>query len=119
MRFVADECCDVALTEALRADGHEVLAVGEVCRGAEDSDVIDLALRERSILLTEDKDFGQLLYAHGRRTQGVIFLRYPTAARKEICESLVELVRDQGGRLEGCFVTVEVGRIRIGRAPGA
>lgn len=58
MRFLADESCDLAIVRALRAAGHDVLGVAEVSQGADDELVIDLAVREERILLTEDKDFG-------------------------------------------------------------
>ena len=42
MRFLADESCDFAVVQALRADGHDVIAVSEVTPRAEDSEVIRL-----------------------------------------------------------------------------
>jgi predicted nuclease of predicted toxin-antitoxin system len=54
MRFLADESCDFAAVHALRASGHDVIAVSDVARGAEDSVVIELARSERRVLLTED-----------------------------------------------------------------
>lgn len=77
MRFVADEGCDFAVVRALRATGHDVTAILEIAPQAEDAVVIGLAVRERRILLTEDKDFGELVYAHASATSGVIFLRWP------------------------------------------
>ncbi len=53
MRFLADESCDFAVIHALRASGHDVIAVSEVTPRAEDSEVIRLAVREKRILLTE------------------------------------------------------------------
>lgn len=64
MRFLADESCDFAVVKALREAGHDVAAVRDSSRGAADEVVINLAVRENRILLTEDKDFGQLVYAH-------------------------------------------------------
>ena len=61
MRFLADESCDFAVVQALRIEGYEVLCVAEITPRAEDLDVIRLAVREKSILITEDKDFGQLV----------------------------------------------------------
>jgi len=81
MRFLADESCDFAIVRALRAAGHDVVAVTERLPGAEDQAVIDLAVREERILLTEDKDFGQLVHASRGGGRGVILLRYPVAAR--------------------------------------
>ena len=67
LRFLADESCDFAAVRALRTEGFDVLSVAEALAGADDVDVIALALRERRILLTEDKDFGQLVYAAGSK----------------------------------------------------
>jgi len=64
--FLAEESCDFAVVRALRAAGYDVLAVAERARGAHDEDVIRLATSERRILLTEDKDFGQLVFAAGK-----------------------------------------------------
>ena len=59
MRFLADECCDAALVDVLRRDGHDVLYAIESLRGATDDDLLTRAVSERRILLTEDKDFGE------------------------------------------------------------
>ncbi|MFQ5894685.1 MAG: DUF5615 family PIN-like protein [Nitrospinota bacterium] len=116
MRFLADESCDFAVVRALRADGHDVLALAEISPRAEDQAVIELAVRESRILLTEDKDFGQLVYSNRRARGGVLFLRFPATAREALPRTVVELVRRRGERLTDSFVVVEPGRIRIGRA---
>jgi len=66
----------------------------------------------------EDKDFGQLVYAHGQKAVGVIFLRFPISAREQILKDVLNLIKQQGENLAGCFVTVQPGRIRISRFPG-
>ena len=81
MRFLADESCDFAIVRALRAAGHDVLAVAERAPSADDPDIIHLARGEERILLTEDKDFGQLVFAHGHHAHGILFLRYPRTVR--------------------------------------
>ena len=115
MRFLADENCDFAVVRALRAAGHDVLAVAEAAPGTEDVVVVDLAVREGRILLTEDKDFGQLVYAAKRGTGGVILLRYPATARTNLSEAVMELVGRLGESLLGRFVVMQPGRVRIGR----
>jgi predicted nuclease of predicted toxin-antitoxin system len=117
MRFLADESCDFTVVRALRSSGHDVLLVSETAPRAEDSEVISLAVRENRILLTEDKDFGQLVHAHGQETIGVIFLRFPSDTRKQIAKDVVKMVKNEGEKLVGCFVVVQPGRIRIGRNP--
>ena len=118
MRFLVDESCDVVLGKALVEAGNDVLGVGEVQPGADDEWVISLAVSENRILLTEDKDFGWLIYAHGHKAIGVIFLRYPVSERHRIAQDLVELVKQQSENLIGCFVTVTPKRIRISKMPG-
>jgi predicted nuclease of predicted toxin-antitoxin system len=77
MRFLADESCDFAVVRALRAAGHDVIPVAEVSPQLEDPTVLDITVREDRILLTEDKDFGQLVYAARQATAGVVLLRFP------------------------------------------
>ena len=117
MRFLADESCDFAVVRALRAAGHDVLAVTEVSPSAEDQVVIDLSVHESRVLLTEDKDFGQLVYASGRPAAGVLFIRFPGRARETLCRVVVDLVQKKGDKLVGRFVVVQPGRIRIGSVP--
>jgi predicted nuclease of predicted toxin-antitoxin system len=57
--------------------------VSEVHRGAEDATVLELALSERRVLLTEDKDFGQLVFAAARDSGGVVLIRWPVSARHQ------------------------------------
>ena len=61
MKFLADESCAGPVIRALRDAGHDVAAIAEVAQGAADEVVMDLALRERRILITEDSDFGELV----------------------------------------------------------
>jgi predicted nuclease of predicted toxin-antitoxin system len=77
MRFLGDESCHAAIVLALREAGHDVVAVSERCPGAADSNVIAIALGETRVLVTEDKDFGQLVHASGADRCGVLLLRYP------------------------------------------
>jgi predicted nuclease of predicted toxin-antitoxin system len=115
MRFLADESCDFAAVHALRAAGHDVIAVAEVARGAEDSAVIELSQNESRILLTEDKDFGQLVFAAAHQTAGIVLLRWPVTARSSLGSTLVELVAKHGDSLPGSFAVVEPGRVRISK----
>lgn len=115
MRFVADESCDFAAVRALRAAGHDVTAVSEASPRLEDLAVLELALSEGTVLITEDKDFGQLVYASATPTEGVLLLRFPAVARSGLPDALVELVDKRGPELAGRFVVLQPGRVRMGR----
>jgi predicted nuclease of predicted toxin-antitoxin system len=62
LRFLADEGCDFAVVRALREAGFDVVAVCEIMRGSNDSDIIKLSHAGNRVLLTEDKDFGWLVF---------------------------------------------------------
>jgi predicted nuclease of predicted toxin-antitoxin system len=117
MRFLADESCDFRIVRALRSAGHDVLAIIEFASGAEDDAVIELAAREDRTFITEDRDFGQLVYAAAKPAPGVILVRYPSTARAELPALMVALVAQYGDRLRGSFAVIQPGRVRIGVIP--
>ena len=69
MRIVADENVDWPVIQRLREDGHEVVAILETEPGSSDHDVLDSANVSRAILLTADRDFGELAYRLDRLQQ--------------------------------------------------
>jgi predicted nuclease of predicted toxin-antitoxin system len=101
----------------LRAAGHDVLAVVEISPRAQDREVVDLACAQGRLLLTEDKDFGRLVFADQRASGGVILLRFPARSRREAPQAVVSLVEDQAAKLAGCFTVVQPGRARIRARP--
>ncbi len=116
MRFLADESCDFSIVRALRAAGHDVVAVAEgLLRGSGDVKVIEVASAERRILITEDKDFGQLVFASARANSGVLFVRYPHQVRRDLAPAVLDVVASRAEALYGTFVVIEPGRVRIGK----
>ncbi len=113
MRFLADESCDFAVVRALRAEGHDVLAVSEFQQRSFDKDVMELALAENRILLTEDKDFGRLTFAAQVDSPGVILIRFPASARGTLAAAVRRLVAEQGSQLGTAFVVLRPGSTRI------
>jgi predicted nuclease of predicted toxin-antitoxin system len=75
VRLLLDECCDPRLAAALRAAGHDVHHVLEADRGADDEAVLTLSRAQDRILVTNDKDFGELAVGHGDPVPGLILLR--------------------------------------------
>ena len=91
MRFIADESCDFA--------------------------VIERALAERRVLLTEGKDFGQLVFASRRPAAGVVFIRFPAGARARLAAEVLAFVQAHEAALADSFCTLQPGRARISRLP--
>ncbi len=117
LKFLADESCDFGVVRALRNAGHDVVAICEFAKRMDDPDVIDLSVREERLLITEDKDFGQLVFAHGRAACGVILLRFPGLLRQKLCDDIVKLAQQKEQALRDSFVVLEPGRARLTRLP--
>ena len=75
MRFLVDECTGPTVAAWLRNQNQTVFSVFEDARGMDDDDIIQKALEEDWILITNDKDFGDKVYRDGRLHRGVILLR--------------------------------------------
>jgi hypothetical protein len=67
------------------------------------------------VLITEDKDFGELVYASKLRTSGVVLLRFPADARSAMAEAAIGAVDSLGDKLLRRFTVIEPGRLRVGR----
>ena len=117
MNFLADESCAGPVVRALREAAHDVVAIAEVARGATDEQVLERALNEKRVLITEDRDFGELVYARGRSSAGVILVRFDSRARQAKPATVVEAVAKLGPRLRNAFTVIEAGRVRISSRP--
>src|SRR5215472_9426480 len=106
MNFVADESCAGPVIQALRDAGHDVVAIAETGQGADDVQVLELARNQKRILITEDHDFGELVYARGQSSAGVILLRFPSHVRLAKPATVVDAVKRLGSRLENAFSVV-------------
>lgn len=117
MNFVADESCAAPVIRALRNNGHDVLSIAEVAKGATDEHVLKRALDEKRVLITEDRDFGELVFARGNPTAGVILVRIPNLARLTKPATVVQAIAKLGSRLQNAFTVIEPGRVRISSRP--
>jgi len=113
VRLVADESCDFSVVAAVRAAGHDVVSIMEAMPGVDDERVIAVATGDKRLLLTEDKDFGQLVFAAAKENSGVILIRYPTSARATLSAAVIKLLADRGDALYSRFAVLEPGRVRV------
>ncbi len=76
-----------------------------------------MAVHEQSVFITEDRDFGQLVYAASKPTCGVILLRFPSRARTGLPATVVDFVSRHGTKLTNRFAVLRPGRIRLSETP--
>jgi len=112
---LADESCDFAVVRTLRSAGFDVLAVSEITRRSVDRELIEQARHEQRVLITEDKDFGWLVYVTHAESSGVILIRYPGNTRAELAQAVLKLVQEHEDSLPSAFVVVQPGYVRINR----
>lgn len=113
MKILADECCDAGLVEALRAAGHDVLSVSSTTPGAVDDAVLAQAVGGGRLLLTEDRDFGELVFAGLSEHEGVLYVRFPGNARQAMIARARAFVAERGESLLGSFTVLTPGGARI------
>ncbi len=113
MRFLADESCDFGVVTTLRKAGYDVKTIIEMDPGISDEEVAEISVNEKRILITEDKDFGQLVYTMSQASVGIIFIRFPGNARSLLFSSVLELVKHHGHKLQQHFVVLQPGRVRF------
>ena len=113
MKFLADECCDAQVVSLLRSQRHDVLYVTEFKPGALDEEVLKKAFNEKRILLTEDKDFGELVYRLKKPAYGIILLRFEVSERHLKWPRLMELIHHHSSKLEGHFIVVDIEKFRF------
>lgn len=75
MKIVADEGVDRQIMEKLRCENHEVICIAELTPGIKNDEVLCLANDEGAVLLTADKDFGELVFRLNRAAHGVVLIR--------------------------------------------
>lgn len=76
MKILADESVDYAIVKALRKKRFDVVFVAESSAGMTDEKVLEFAKKSGRVLLTADKDFGELVFRHKRINNGVILYRF-------------------------------------------
>ena len=113
MNFVADEGIDAQIVTRLRQEGYSVWYVAEMSPGISDTTVLDLANQENAILLTFDKDFGDLVYRQRRVFKGVILLRLHGHTPDQKAELVVEMIQKHGPELLRAFTVLTPQKVRI------
>lgn len=113
MRFLANENIPAESVRRLREAGHDVFSISEALPGAKDPDVLARAREEGRILLTFDRDYGELVYRRGLPVPlGIIHLRFVPQAPGEVAAVIEQLETSFDSILEGRYTVIDSDRIR-------
>jgi predicted nuclease of predicted toxin-antitoxin system len=113
MNFLADEGVDRAIVVRLRDDGCDVTYIAEIAGGTTDEVILHMAMQENRILITHDKDFGDLAYRDGRWHAGILLNRLNELPSLQKAALVSNLVKMHGHELIGAFTVLQPGKIRI------
>jgi predicted nuclease of predicted toxin-antitoxin system len=113
MRLLADENFPRAVIAALRGDGHDVASIWEQARGAPDDAVLRLAQHEQRIVVTFDKDFGELAFRRGLPAAcGIVLFRIGAQSPAMLAHRVVNVLHSRTD-WAGQFASVDEEHIRV------
>jgi len=115
MKFLLDESADFPLAAYLEQLGHDVTAVvHDYTLSIKDHEVLSIANAEQRIVITNDKDFGELIYHRKLSHSGVIFLRLGDESIPRKIDRLDDVLTHHADDLsDRSYVTVTDKRIRV------
>ena len=113
MNIVADESIDRQVVDVLREHDHVVRYVAEMAPGIPDDTVLEIATAENALLLTADKDFGDLVFRQHRLETGVVLIRLAGLSSAAKARIVVSAVEDHEVELQDAFTVISPGTIRV------
>ncbi len=113
LSFIVDESIDHRIVQLLREADLEIHSVAEISPGTADQSVIELAVEKRSIILTDDKDFGEMVFRQSQDCPGVILLRLAGLDFITRAQLIIDVIKKLGEDIKGKFVVLNPERVRI------
>lgn len=113
MKFLVDECVGNGVARWLQSQGYDVISVLEVSPGISDDVVLQKAVREGRILITTDKDFGDIVFRNRKLHCGIILLRLSDWQINRKIAAIEALLQKHSDALTGNFVVLTDQSIRI------
>lgn len=111
--IIIDENVDQILIGRLTDKNYKIISIKEYKRGISDREVIELAKLEKGLIITEDKDFGELVFSHGIKDCSVIFLRYNKMDFDLIENNILKVLEEYYENPGHYFITITKRKIRI------
>ena len=119
MNLLADEGVDKQIVERLRQDGHDVTYIAEVAPSITDDIILARANDSGALLITADKDFGELVYRQRLAHSGVMLLRLAGLLSEQKANIVADVIRQHGSDLMTAFSVVSSGTVRVRRHHGS
>ena len=115
MNLVVDESVDKLIVDTLRQAGHKVLYISEFAPSIDDEIVLNQANQNDALLVTEDKDFGELVFRQGLIHTGVVLIRLGGLSTQAKTRIISTVFANQGSEFLEAFSVISPGGVRIRR----
>ena len=113
MRFLVDECTGTSVANWLKSQNHEIFSVFDQWRGVTDDAILEKCYKENYILITSDKDFGEMVFRNQKVHNGIILIRCnPNNYLKRI-EVLSKLLKNYSDKISNNFIVISNDFVRI------
>ena len=113
MRFIVDECTGPKVAEWLNQNGHNVLSLFDDMPGIADTDILRIANVENRIIITNGKDFGEMIFKNGLNHHGIVLLRLESERFQNKIDVIKNLIENHLQDLLNRFTVVTEKNIRI------
>lgn len=113
--IVADENIDQRIIDFIRTLDVDVLSIREKSPGISDKEVIQLAISRKALLITEDKDFGELVFSHNIQECSVLLLRYQSPPDRSLNSHIEKALHHFKEHPGHTFYTISPKKIRYRR----
>jgi len=113
LKFLVDAGVGKKVEERLLRNGYDSKAVRDINPKMEDDKVLSIAISENRMVVTMDKDFGELVYNSGLPHSGVLLLRLEDAKSDEKVKAIEKILAEYSDRLPNNFCVFQHGRLRI------
>ena len=114
MNFLIDVCIGYAVeTEVRKLSGYDFACVRDKNPRMEDADIVDWANREERIIVTADKDFGELVFKHKLSHHGVLLLRIDENTTQEKIKIITRVIIGHNEKLENHFSVYQNNLLRV------
>lgn len=109
MRFLIDANLGRKFARLISKAGYNAVFISDLLANASDEDILALAGREDRVVITNDKDFGELIFKLGTSSTGIILLRTLTTD----AERRFNMIKGALDKAKGKFIVVKEGQIRV------
>jgi predicted nuclease of predicted toxin-antitoxin system len=113
LKFIVDVGISKKVEQWLQNHGYDIKSIRDINPRMSDKEILKMATSERRMVITMDKDFGELVYNSGLPHSGVLLLRLEEARSVEKVKIIEKILERYSDKLSNNFCVFKDGKLRI------